>query len=161
MLFVFFLSFNFLIDSFFNFILQYWIGCEINCMIYFCLLAIVFSLSQINVYCSVGVQFCEHLFLSYNKIKKVIKPNRVHDSSRGVTRFDLICRCLNIIFKSYHLEVFLKLSFVFIGHSGCIWTYEIDRFKLNQIPYDLIRNFFYILNFFISIHTQANKLIIY
>ena len=42
---------------FFYFILQYWIGQEIHCMIYFCLFSIGLSQSQINIYFRVGVQF--------------------------------------------------------------------------------------------------------
>jgi hypothetical protein len=46
--------------------------------------------------------------------------------ARGV---DPICHRLNMFFFKYHLEVVLILNHVFIDHQGCIWTYEIDRFK--------------------------------
>ena len=72
-------------------------------MIYFLLFFIGLSLSQISVYFYIGVQFYEHIFLSYNlkKIvcKKIIKLDIVHNTCHRGTKINPICYYFNIFFK--------------------------------------------------------------
>jgi len=45
-----------------------------------------------------------------------------------------------IFLKIYHLKIFLQVKSYFYRSLSCIWTYEINRFKLSWLSYNLIKN---------------------
>jgi hypothetical protein len=107
----FFNVWSFILFYFFT-LLQYWIGWEMKFMVYFCLLSIKLSWSQINVFflgrCLI-LQVSIFIIKIIYKNNKVIKPIEIHDPGHKVTEVDSIWHRLNILKNNYRLKVFLKV----------------------------------------------------